>query len=463
MTKYRIEKDSIGTIKVSSERIWGAQTQRSLKNFEIGNEKIPIEFIKAFAVQKKASAVSNVAIGKLEKIIGEKIIDACDKIINGELDNEFPLSVWQTGSGTQTNMNVNEVIANRAIEILGGKKGSKKPVHPNDHVNKSQSTNDVFPTAMHIAIALKTREKLLPSLKILDKELQKKTREFKKIVKVGRTHLQDATPLTLGQEFSGYRTQLKNCIDRIERALQEIYFLAQGGTAVGTGLNTRKNFDKKIVKEISKITKLPFKVSPNKFASLAAHDEIVNFSGTLNTTAVCLMKIANDIRFLGSGPRAGYGELILPSNEPGSSIMPGKVNPTQSEAVTMVCVKVIGNHNGITMAGSHGHFELNVFKPLIIHNILQSIEIMADSAKTFALYCVKGIKADKKRIKFLLDNSLMLVTALAPKIGYDKAAKIAKLAHKNNTTLKEEVIKLGIFNEKEYDKFMNPLNMTKPK
>ena len=316
---------------------------------------------------------------------------------------------------------------------------------------------------MHISIAIKTRDKLLPSLKILEKELGKKVREFNKIVKLGRTHLQDATPLTLGQEFSGYQFQLKESIKRIEKALEEIYFLAQGGTAVGTGLNTRKNFDKQIVKEISKITRLPFKVSPNKFAALATHDPIVNFSGSMNTAAVCLMKIANDIRFLGSGPRAGYGELIIPSNEPGSSIMPGKVNPTQSEAVTMVCVKVIGNHNGITMAGSHGHFELNVFKPLIIHNILQSIEIMADSSKTFALYCIKGIKADKKRIKFLLDNSLMLVTALAPKIGYDKAAKIAKDAHKNGTTLKEEVIKSKILKEREYDKIMNPMLMTKPK
>jgi len=316
---------------------------------------------------------------------------------------------------------------------------------------------------MHIDIDLKTKEKLLPSLRLLEKELEKKSKEFKDIVKVGRTHLQDATPLTLGQEFSGYHAQLKKCISRIENALKEIFQLAQGGTAVGTGLNTRKNFDKKIVKEISKITKLPFKPAANKFAALAAHDEIVNFSGTLNTAAVCLMKIANDVRFLGSGPRAGYGELILPSNEPGSSIMPGKVNPTQSEAVTMVCVKVIGNHNGITMAGSHGHFELNVFKPLIIHNILQSIEIMSDSSKTFALYCVKGIKADQKRIKYLLDNSLMLVTALTPKIGYDKAAQIAKTAHKNGTTLKEEVIKAGLIKEKEYDKIMSPLKMTRPK
>ena len=384
-------------------------------------------------------------------------------MIGGKLDIHFPLKVWQTGSGTQTNMNVNEVISNRAIEMMGGKMGSKNPIHPNDHVNKSQSTNDVFPTAMHIAIAFKTKEKLLPSLKLLEKELGRKVVEFKKIVKVGRTHLQDATPITLGQEFSGYQAQLKKCIERLEIALKEIYYLAQGGTAVGTGLNTRKGFDTKIVKEISKITKLPFKVSKNKFAALAAHDEIVNFSGAMNTTAVCLMKIANDIRFLGSGPRAGYSEIILPSNEPGSSIMPGKVNPTQSEAVTMVCVKVIGNHNGITMAGSHGHFELNVFKPLIIHNILQSIEIMSDSSKAFALYCVKGIKADKKRIKHLLDNSLMLVTALAPKIGYDLAAKIAKLAHKNGTTLKEEVVKMKILNEKEYDKVMNPMLMTRPK
>ena len=391
------------------------------------------------------------------------IIRAADEVINGKLDKHFPLKVWQTGSGTQTNMNVNEVIANRAIELMGGKMGSKKPVHPNDHVNKSQSTNDVFPTAMHIAIAIKSKEKLLPSLKLLESELAKKSREFKNIIKVGRTHLQDATPLSLGQEFSGYHYQLKKCIERIENALKEIYHLAQGGTAVGTGLNTKKNFDKKIVKEISKITKLPFKPAINKFSALAAHDEIVNFSGTLNTAAVCLMKIANDIRFLGSGPRAGYGELILPANEPGSSIMPGKVNPTQSEAVTMVCVKVIGNHNGITMAGSHGHFELNVFKPLIIHNILQSIEIMSDSAKTFSKYCVKGIKADKKRIKYLLDNSLMLVTALAPKIGYDKAANIAKAAHKKGTTLREEVIKAGLINEKEYDKIMNPKEMIKPK
>ncbi|MDC0426577.1 class II fumarate hydratase [Pelagibacteraceae bacterium] len=461
--KYRIEFDSIGKIKVDGDKYWGASTERSKKYFNIGDFLVRPIVIHSIAIIKKAAAIVNARNKDLDKKISRYIIRASEEVARGKLDKHFPLKVWQTGSGTQTNMNVNEVIANRAIQMMGGKLGSKKPVHPNDHVNKSQSTNDVFPSAMHISIAIKTRDKLLPSLQLLEKELGKKVREFKKIVKLGRTHLQDATPLTLGQEFSGYQFQLKESIKRIEEALKEIYFLAQGGTAVGTGLNTKKNFDKKIVKEISKITKLPFKVSPNKFAALATHDPIVNFSGTMNTAAVCLMKIANDIRFLGSGPRAGYGELILPSNEPGSSIMPGKVNPTQSEAVTMVCVKVIGNHNGITMAGSHGHFELNVFKPLIIHNILQSIEIMADSAKTFALYCVKGIKADKKRIKYLLDNSLMLVTALAPKIGYDKAAKIAKQAHKNGTTLKEEIIKSGILKEKEYNKLMDPMLMTKPK
>ena len=335
-------------------------------------------------------------------------------------------------------------------------------MHPNDHVNKSQSTNDVFPTAMHIAIAIDTTNKLIPSLELLNKELKKKVTKFKSIIKVGRTHLQDATPLSLGQEFSGYQSQLEDCIKRIKNALNEIYFLAQGGTAVGTGINSKKGFDKKIIKEIKKITKLPFKPTKNKFAALAAHDEIVNFSGALNTTAVCLMKIANDIRFLGSGPRAGYGELILPANEPGSSIMPGKVNPTQSEAVTMVCVKVIGNHNGITMAGSHGHFELNVFKPLIAHNILQSIDLLSDSTKNFSLFCIKGLKADKIKIKEYLDNSLMLVTSLAPHIGYDNAAKIAKKALKNKTTLKDEALRSGLINEKEYNKIVNPKKMTKP-
>ena len=460
--KYRTEFDSIGKIKVPGDKYWGASTQRSNKYFDIGDFLVRPILIQSIAIVKKAAAIINARNRDLDKKISKYIVRASDEVIKGKLDEHFPLKVWQTGSGTQTNMNVNEVIANRAIQMMGGKMGTKKPVHPNDHVNKSQSTNDVFPTAMHIAIAMKTKKKLLPSLKLLEKELGKKTKQFKKIVKLGRTHLQDATPLTLGQEFSGYHSQLKKCISRIEKALEEIYFLAQGGTAVGTGLNTKKGFDSKIIKEIKKITKIPFKPTNNKFAALASHDPIVNFSGTMNTTAVCLMKIANDIRFLGSGPRAGYGELILPENEPGSSIMPGKVNPTQCEAVTMVCVKVIGNHNGITMAGSHGHFELNVFKPLIIHNILQSINIMADSSKAFANYCIKGLKADKKRIKTLLDNSLMLVTALSPKIGYDNAAKIAKNAHKNGTTLKEEAIKSGLINEKDFSKIVNPLKMTGP-
>ncbi len=461
--KYREEFDSLGKIKVPSDKYWGASTQRSNKYFDIGDFLVRPIVIKSIAMIKKAVAIVHSKNGDIDKKISKVIIRAANEVIAGKLNQHFPLKVWQTGSGTQTNMNVNEVIANRAIEMLGGKLGSKKPVHPNDHVNKSQSTNDVFPTAMHMAIAIRTKGKLLPSLKLLNLELEKKSKSFNKIIKVGRTHLQDATPLTLGQEFSGYHAQLSQCIKRIELALKEIYFVAQGGTAVGTGLNTKKGFDKKVVSELKKITNLPFKPAPNKFAALASHDPIVNFSGTMNTTAVCLMKIANDIRFLGSGPRAGYGELILPENEPGSSIMPGKINPTQSEAVTMVCVKVIGNHNGITMAGSHGHFELNVFKPLIIHNILQSIHIMADSSKSFSNFCVKGLKANKKRIKELLDNSLMLVTALAPNIGYDNAAKIAKKAHKNGTSLKEEAIKSGLINERDYNKIVNPKNMISPK
>ena len=460
--KLRKEFDSIGSINVPNDKYWGASTQRSKKYFDIGEFLVRPILIKSIAIIKKAAAIIHRKDGQIESKISNAIIKASNEVISGKLDKHFPLKVWQTGSGTQTNMNVNEVIANRAIEVLKGKKGSKKPVHPNDHVNKSQSTNDVFPTAMHIAIAIETKKKLLPALELLNKELKKKTRQFRKIVKVGRTHLQDATPLSLGQEFSGYQSQLQDCISRIKTALNEIYYLAQGGTAVGTGINSKKGFDKKIINQIKRITKLPFKPTKNKFAALAAHDEIVNFSGTLNTTAVCLMKIANDIRFLGSGPRAGYGELILPANEPGSSIMPGKVNPTQSEAVTMVCVKVIGNHNGITMAGSHGHFELNVFKPLIAHNILQSIDLLADSSKNFSLYCIKGIKADKDKIKYYLENSLMLVTALAPKIGYDRAAKIAKLALKNKTTLKTEALKSGLINEKEYDKIVNPKKMIYP-
>ena len=460
--KLRKEFDSIGSIKVPNDKYWGASTQRSNKFFNIGKILVNISIIKSIAIIKRSAAIVHAKDKLISVKISKAIIKASDEVIKGRLDENFPLKVWQTGSGTQTNMNVNEVIANRAIEILGGKKGTKKPVHPNDHVNKSQSTNDVFPTAMHISVATQTLAKLLPSLKILEKELKKKSIEFKKIVKIGRTHLQDATPLSLGQEFSGYHAQLKKCIERIEYALKEILFLAQGGTAVGTGINSKKNFDKKIIKEISKFTKIKFKPAPNKFAELAAHDAIVNFSGTLNTCAVALMKISNDIRFLGSGPRAGYGELILPENEPGSSIMPGKVNPTQCEAVTMVCANVIGNHNGITMAGSHGHFELNVFKPLIAHNILQSVDLLADSTKNFALYCVKGIKANKKQIKEHLDNSLMLVTALAPHIGYDNAAKIAKTALKNNTKLKDETLKTGLISEKDYEKIVDPRKMIYP-
>ena len=460
--KLRKEFDSLGKVNVPADKYWGASTQRSKKFFNIGKILVNISIIRSIAVIKKSAAIVHYRDKQIEKKIANSIIKASEEVIKGKLDKNFPLKVWQTGSGTQTNMNVNEVIANRAIEIMGGKMGSKKPVHPNNHVNKSQSTNDVFPTAMHISIAQETLKKLLPNLKILEKELKKKSKEFNKIIKVGRTHLQDATPLSLGQEFSGYCVQLKKCIERIEHALKEIFYLAQGGTAVGTGLNSKKNFDKKIVREIARYTKISFKPAQNKFAELAAHDSIVNFSGTLNTCAVALMKISNDIRFLGSGPRAGYGELILPENEPGSSIMPGKVNPTQCEAVTMVSAKVIGNHTGITLAGSHGHFELNVFKPMIAHNVLQSIDLIADSTKNFALYCVKGIKANKKKIKDHLDNSLMLVTALAPHIGYDNAAKIAKSALKNDTTLKYESLKSGLIDEKNYEQIVDPSKMIYP-
>ena len=461
--KLRKEFDSIGSINVPDDNYWGASTQRSNKFFNIGKILVNMSIIKSIAIIKRSAAIVHFKEKQIEKKISNSIIKASEEIIKGKLDKNFPLKVWQTGSGTQTNMNVNEVIANRAIELMNGKKGSKKPVHPNDHVNKSQSTNDVFPTAMHISVAKETNSKLLPSLKKLERELNKKSKEFKNIIKIGRTHLQDATPLSLGQEFSGYQTQLKKCIERIEFSLKEIYFLAQGGTAVGTGINSKKGFDKKIVKEIAKYTKLPFKPAQNKFAELAAHDSIVNFSGILNTCAVSLMKISNDIRFLGSGPRAGYGELILPENEPGSSIMPGKVNPTQCEAVTMVCAQVIGNHTGITIAGSHGHFELNVFKPMIAHNILQSIDLIADSTKNFSEFCVKGIKANKRKIKEHLDNSLMLVTALAPHIGYDQASKIAKNALKNNTSLKYEALKTGLINEKNYEKIVDPKKMIYPK
>ena len=460
--KKRKETDSLGVINVPGDKYWGASTERSKKYFDIGEVKVRPILIKSIAIIKKSAAI----VHKKDKLISAKIanaiIKASQEVIIGKLDDNFPLKVWQTGSGTQTNMNVNEVISNRAIELLKGKKGSKTPVHPNDHVNKSQSTNDVFPTAMHIAITMETKRKLLPSLILLRKELKKKVKNFKNIVKIGRTHLQDATPLTLGQEFSGYHSQIEESIQRINEALNELYFLAQGGTAVGTGINTRKNFDKKIINQIKRYTKINFKPAKNKFSALAAHDAVVNFSGVLNTLAVALTKIANDIRFLGSGPRAGYGELILPSNEPGSSIMPGKVNPTQSEAVTMVCAKVMGNHSGVTIAGSNGHFELNVFKPLIAENVLQSIDILSDSIKNFSNYCVKGLKADKKKIQNYLDNSLMLVTALAPKIGYDNAAKIAKKAIKNNTSLKEEALKTGLISKKDYDLIVDPKKMINP-
>ena len=460
--KLRKEFDSIGSINVPNDKYWGASTQRSNKFFDIGKILVNVSLIKSIAIIKRSAAIVHAKDKLIDNKIAKAIIKASEEVIKGKLNDNFPLKVWQTGSGTQTNMNVNEVIANRAIEILGGKKGTKKPVHPNDHVNKSQSTNDVFPTAMHISVATESLKKLIPNLKILQKELKRKSIEFKSIIKIGRTHLQDATPLSLGQEFSGYYTQLKKSINQIELALKEILYLAQGGTAVGTGLNSKKNFDKKIISEIKKFTKIPFKPAENKFSELAAHDSIVNFSGTLNTCAVALMKISNDIRFLGSGPRAGYGELILPENEPGSSIMPGKVNPTQCEAVTMVCAQVIGNHGGITIAGSHGHFELNVFKPMIAHNILQSIDLISDSTKNFALYCVRGIQADRKKIQSHLDNSLMLVTALAPYVGYDRAAKIAKTALKNGTTLKAEVLKRGLLNEKDYNRIVNPRKMISP-
>ena len=460
--KTRKEYDSIGSISVPVDKYWGASTERSKKYFNIGDILINPLIIQSIAIIKKSAAIVHLKEKKIDKKIARAVIKASEEVISGKLKDHFPLKVWQTGSGTQTNMNINEVISNRAIEILKGKKGTKNPVHPNDHVNKSQSTNDVFPSAIHIAIATKTINDLLPNLELLNKKLKKKVSEFNKIIKIGRTHLQDATPISLGQEFSGYQSQLQDSINRIKFSLKEIYFLAQGGTAVGTGINSSKNFDKKIVNEISKITKLPFKCAKNKFAALASHDPIVNFSGTLNTTAVCLTKIANDIRFLGSGPRAGYSELELPANEAGSSIMPGKINPTQCEAITMVCAKVMGNHYGITIAGSNGHFELNVFKPLIAHNIIQSITLLSDSSKNFAKYCVDGIKANKIKIKELLNNSLMLVTALTPKIGYDKAAKIAKNALTNNTSLKYETLKTKLISESEYDKIVDPKKMIYP-
>jgi len=460
--KFRKEFDSLGEVLVPADKYWGASTQRSNKHFNIGDFLVRPIVIKSIAMIKKAAAIVHQKNGDIEKKISRSIIKAANEVISRKINDHFPLKVWQTGSGTQTNMNVNEVIANRAIEILGGRKGTKKPVHPNDHVNKSQSTNDVFPTAMHMAIAIRARGKLIPYLKLLNSELKKKIKQFSKIIKIGRTHLQDATPITLGQEFSGYHSQLSKCIERIEKSLEEIYFLAQGGTAVGTGLNTKKGFDKKIITELRKITKLPFKPAPNKFAALAAHDAIVNFSGTMNTTAVCLMKVANDIRFLGSGPRAGYGELILPANEPGSSIMPGKVNPTQCEAMTMVCTQVMGNDTTITFAGASGNFELNVYRPVIAFNILQSIRLLADACDSFLVNAVEGIEPNEQRIHENLYNSLMLVTALNPHIGYDKAAKVAKKAYTENLSLREAIVELGYMGAEEFDKLVQPEKMIRP-
>jgi fumarate hydratase, class II len=461
----RIETDSFGEIKVPADKYWGAQTQRSLQNFKIGGETMPKPLITAFGVLKRSAAKVNMQIAGLDKKIGEAIVNAADEVIDGKLDGNFPLVVWQTGSGTQTNMNVNEVISNRAIEMMGGKMGSKKPVHPNDHVNMGQSSNDSFPTAMHIAAACEIEWSLLPALKHLHKALTAKEKEFDKIIKIGRTHLMDATPLTLGQEFSGYAGMVADNIMRLGQKgiLCELMELAQGGTAVGTGLNAKKGFDVAFAKEVASLTKLPFVTARNKFVALATHDALVDASGALNTCAVSLMKIANDIRLLGSGPRCGFGELSLPENEPGSSIMPGKVNPTQSEALTMVVAQVMGNHTAVTIAGSNGHFELNVFKPVIIYNVLQSIKLIADACVSFADNCVAGIEANKERITELMNNSLMLVTALNPHIGYDNAAKIAKKAHKEGTSLKEAGIALKLLTAKQFDEWVKPGDMVGPK
>lgn len=462
-TKTRIETDSLGKMKVPANKYWGAQTQRSLENFKIGGEKQPEPLIRALGIVKKAAAQANMDLKVLPKNIGTQIVKAADEVIDGTLIEHFPLVVWQTGSGTQSNMNTNEVIANRAIEMMGGKIGSKDPVHPNDHVNMGQSSNDTFPTAMHIAAAVEVHSSLIPALEKMHKALNQKSKDYSKIVKIGRTHLQDATPLTLGQEFSGYATQMKYAIERIKATLPRLMLLAQGGTAVGTGINSKKGFDKKFADKASKITGLKFKTAPNKFESLAAHDALVELSGALNTIAASLMKIANDIRLLGSGPRCGIGELDLPANEPGSSIMPGKVNPTQSEAMTQVCAQVMGNHVAVTVGGSNGHFELNVFKPLMIYNVLQSIRLISDSCHSFTDNCIAGITANEERINKLLNESLMLVTALNPHIGYDNAAKIAKKAHADGTTLKEAGIKLKLLTESQFDKWIKPHEMIKPK
>lgn len=461
--KFRTEKDTFGPIEVPADKYWGAQTQRSIQNFPIGHGSIPRPVVRALGVIKKAAATVNMAQGNLESDIGEAIQKAATEVLEGKLYDHFPLVVWQTGSGTQSNMNANEVISNRANEMLGGELGSKSPVHPNDHVNRAQSSNDTFPTAMNISAAEEITHRLLPALQRLHDELNSKAKAFDKIIKIGRTHLQDATPLTLGQEFSGYAAQIEKNFERVQKTLPNLLELAQGGTAVGTGLNTKPGFDTAVAAEIAKITGLEFKTAPNKFEAMAAHDAIVEASGAMNTLAASLMKIANDIRLLGSGPRCGIGELRLPENEPGSSIMPGKVNPTQAEALTMICAQVMGNHTTVTIAGSQGHFELNVFKPVMIANLLDSIELLSDGIDSFNERCVKGIEADEARIKDLMEKSLMLVTALAPEIGYDKAAEVAKNAHKKGLTLLESALELGYVDEKRFWEIVRPENMVGPK
>ncbi|MDP7037374.1 MAG: class II fumarate hydratase [Candidatus Marinimicrobia bacterium] len=458
----RIEKDSIGEVRVPSSSYWGAQTQRSLENFKIGNEHFPREFIRAYGVLKKAAAKVNSELGLLEPSLAEAISESCNEVIEGQLDDQFPLVVWQTGSGTQTNMNFNEVIANRSIEKLGGKIGSKDPIHPNDHVNKSQSTNDTFPSAINIAASTSCIEQLIPSLEKLKHSLQVKAEEFSDIIKLGRTHLQDATPLSLGQEISGYVSMVEHGISRISRGLTDCKELAVGGTAVGTGLNTLEGYADKMADEITKLTGIQFKSALNKFEAMGGQDCIVELSGSLRTLAGSLFKIANDIRLLASGPRSGIGELVLPENEPGSSIMPGKVNPTQCEALTMVCSQVIGNDTTISIAGANGHFELNVFRPVLAFNILQSITLLADACDSFRDNAINGLKANKKRIQDNLHNSLMLVTALNPHIGYDKAAKVAKKAHQNGTSLREAVIELGYLSGEDFDRLVQPKNMISP-
>ena len=462
MAKTRIETDTFGPIGVPADKYWGAQTQRSLRNFRIGEERMPLPLIRALAIVKRAAAEVNQSLGILDRRRARAIVQAAQEVIDGKLNDQFPLVVWQTGSGTQTNMNLNEVIANRANELLGGRRGDKSPVHPNDHVNLSQSSNDAFPTAMHIAAACEIATLLDPALAHLQDALQKKSKEFAKIVKIGRTHTQDATPLTLGQEFSGYAEQVKLGIFRMRLALKQLYPLAQGGTAVGTGLNAKPQFGRLFAKRVAAITRLPFISAPNKFEALASNDAYVFVHGALDSVAAGLFKIANDIRFLGSGPRSGLGELILPENEPGSSIMPGKVNPTQSEALTMVCTRVLGNQTTITVAGSQGHFELNVYKPVMAYAMLQSIRLVADAARSFADNCVVGIRANEARIRELTERSLMLVTALAPKIGYDVAARIAKAAHANGTTLREEAVGGRYVTASEFDGLVRPEKMTRP-